>query len=247
MKFYDRYINGEDGRGIYNEICSLGQDAFSERYFVDVENVLTETFMRVAANLNIIYAELKNINYVFYSGSQNFEKPLLGPLKDTEQLLVKLDESVKDFGHVPYSLKLFYKIVGSCNFAWDYESEPRLLWRCADPIQIYSLDDLVSEVSGEDWRAYMDEMMEDDETPFLDLAADYLHKDNISGGPAYAIQMTEEPSVDSLFLNESNETTFIDYLRICMENCGFSKITDPQHKNDYQGFFEKVKPQLKRI
>ncbi|MEO6632851.1 MAG: hypothetical protein ABIN13_14045 [Mucilaginibacter sp.] len=250
MNFFDRYINGEDGRSVYSDIYDLGQEAFSDKYFDDVQSVLTETFNRVAFNLEIIFLELKNINYAFKTEFQfNSERPLLRSLLDTDVLLVKLNNAISDFGQIPLSLKLFYKIVGSCNFAWDYDSRPEMFWECADPIQINSVDDLVNYVSGDDWTEYLSEILEDDNSqlPYLELAADYFHKDNISGGPPYSIHLTKEPSIDSLFLNEANETTFINYLRICMENCGFSRITEPEYGNDYQEFFEKVKPRLKMI
>jgi len=250
MMFYNRYINGEDGKSVYADIYNLKQEAFSDKYFDDVQSVLTETFNRIDFNLKIIFSELKNIDYAFKTEFRfNFEKPLLAPFPDTDELLVKLDAAVSDFGHIPLSLKLFYKIVGSCNFALDYDNQPEMFWECADPIQINSLDDIVNYVSHEDWTEYLSEILEDDNSqlPYLELAPDYLHKDNISGGLPYSIQLTKQPSIDGLFLNEPNETTFIDYLRICMENCGFSRITNPEHENDYKEFFAKVKPQLKRI
>ncbi|MES2277576.1 MAG: hypothetical protein V4592_16245 [Bacteroidota bacterium] len=250
MKFHNRYINGEDGRLVYNDIYRLGQEAFDEKHYADVYSVLVETFNRVAFNLKIILSELKSIGYVLNDESGlNFQKPLLAPLPNTDHLLIKLDNAVSDFGYVPVSLKLFYSIVGSCNLGWNYDKNPNLFWRCADPIQISSLNDVVSEVSDTDWKEYLIEVLEDDisQDPCLELAADYFHKDNVSGGPPYSIQITKNKSIDSLFLNEAHNTTFIDYLRICMENCGFSRITDPQYKNDYQAFFEKVKPQLKSI
>jgi hypothetical protein len=250
MKFYDRYISGEDGRSVYSDIYDLGQEAFSAKYFDDIQSVLVETFSRVAFNLKIIFEELNDIGYAFKTEFQfNFERPLLKPLSNTDELLIKLDEAVADFGHIPHSLKIFYKIVGACNFGWDYEREPKMFWNCADPIQICSLDGVVSEVLNNDWKDYLNEVLEDDTSqfPYLELAADYLHKDNISGGLPYAIQITKEQTIDSLFLNEPNETTFIDYLRICMENCGFSRITEPKHNNEYQEFFAKVKPKLKMI
>jgi len=250
MTFYNRYIDGEDGRSVYSEIYNLGQEAFSDKHFEDIQKVLTETFNRVAFNLEVIFSELKNINYTFRTEFQfNSERPLWSPLPDTEELLVKLDNAISDFGQIPLSLKLFYKIVGSCNFTRDYETRPEMFWECADPIQIDSLDDIVSYVSDDDWKEYLGEILEDDnsQSPYLELAPDYLHKDNISGGLPYSIQLTKQRSIDSLFLNEPNGTTFINYLRICMENCGFSRITSIEHKSDYQAFFAKVRPQLKSI
>ncbi|PIF31936.1 hypothetical protein CLU81_2446 [Flavobacterium sp. 9] len=247
MTFYERYLNGETEK-VYEDIYKLGENAFLPNNITDIEKVLTETFERVAYNLDIIYNELVEINYLFKTDFQyNFERPLIEPLPDTNQLLLKLDKAVKPFGFVPTSLKMFYKIVGACNFGWDYDTNEDFIWECADPIQITSLDDLVSMVINDDTLESFQEYYEDDGFISLELSADYLHKDNISGGAPYSLQITNKPSIDAPFLNEEHNTSFINYLRICFDNCGFSKITDPKYNNDYKSFFDKVKPQLKRI
>jgi hypothetical protein len=249
MTLYDRYLNGQTEE-VYKEIYALGQDAFLPDYLIDIEKVLTETFQRVAYNLDIIYTELQEINYLFKTNPENnYEKPLHKPLADTEFLIQQLDNAVKPFGYVPLSMKYFYKIVGGVNFVWDYETNEDFMWEMADPIQIASLDAVVETVTDEYWEENIQQYVDDENfgNAFLDLAADDLHKDNVSGGQAYAIQITKEPSIDSNFMNEPNDTTFINYLRICFENCGFPGITRPDMKNDYQTFFDKVKPQLKPI
>ncbi|QLC66983.1 hypothetical protein LPB248_11950 [Flavobacterium sp. LPB0248] len=247
MTFYQRYLNGET-KEVYEDIYKLGSDAFLPNIFSDIEKVMTETFERTAYNLNIIYKELVNINYLFKTEFQfNFERPLVNPLPKTDSLLKELDESVKSFGFVPLSLKMFYKIVGACNFGWDYDKNEDFIWEYADPIQVISLDDLISIVTDKYALETFQDYYEDDGFVSLELSADYLHKDNVSGGSPYSLQITNRPSIDSLFLNEEHNTTFINYLRICFENCGFTRITNPKYKNDYKVFFEKVKPQLKRI
>lgn len=249
MTLYERYINGQTEQ-VYQDIYALGQDAFLPNNLSDIEKVLTETFQRVAFNLEIIYTELKNINYLFKTEYKfNFERPLHKPLPDTDLLLKNLDTAVEPYGFVPLSLKFFYKIVGGVNFVWDYETNENFMWDMADPIQVASLDDLVNEVADEDWKENMQDYLSDNENEnvFLELAADDLHKDNVSGGPPYSLEIIKSPSVDSNFLNEPNATTFINYLRICFEYCGFPGITRPDTKNDYQAFFDKVKPQLKLI
>jgi hypothetical protein len=250
MKFIERYLSGEDCTTVYDDIYALGDKAFSTEHFDDVQAVLTETFNRIAFNLRVIYHELNNINYGFKTiFTSNSDKPLVAPLPNSDKLIADLENAVADFGKTPLSLKLFYKTVGACNFAWDYESQPDLLWEGADPIQISSLDDLVAYATTDDWKEYINESLEydEDEVPSLELAADYLHKDNISGGPAYSLQITPTESIDALFLNESNETTFIDYLRICMESCGFPGDSDFRQSLSYKNFYAKVKSQLKSI
>lgn len=236
MTLYERYIDGQTNQ-VYQEMLDLGEDVFLPAHWPDVDGVLTEMFERVAYNLGVIYAELENIDYHFRKECKyNFERPLHKPLPDTAILLQKLDEAVKPFGFVPLSLKYFYKIVGGVNFGWHYDTNDDLLWQMTDPIQVASLDSVVEMVTDE----YLDEEMQE-----IILAADVYHKDNISGGPAYALELIKRPGIDSLLLNEPHEEMFINYLRICFDNCGFPLIAESD--NDYQPFFDKVKPQLKQI
>ncbi len=249
MDFYQRYLSGET-KAVYDDINKLGSKAFEDFYLKEVSKVMTETFERVLFNLNIIYAELIKIDYLFKIDFKfNFERPLHPPLENTELLLKELEFTVKDFGFVPLSLKYFYRIVGGVNFVWDFEKSKKFLWNMADPIQVSSLDSIVEEVTTEYWKEDIQNYVDDPYfgCAFLDLAADDLHKDNVSGGQPYAIEITKEPSVDARFMNEPNETTFIDYLRICFEHCGFPGITRSDINNDHQVFFDNVKPKLKKI
>jgi len=151
MTLYERYLSGET-KTVYDEVERMGYAAFSKNTFPDIENVLNETFKRVAFNLNIIYNELVSINYLFKKTfNYNFEKPLHKPLTDTERLLTVLEKSTRRFGFIPQSLKTFYRIVGGCNFAWDYDTNEDYMWTYADPIQIFSLDALVSEFTDTDY------------------------------------------------------------------------------------------------
>ena len=247
MTFYERLIAGET-ETVYADIEKLGEAAFLPSNYLDIDKVLNETFERVRFNLNVIYKELFAINYCFKTEFDcNSDKPLMKPLARTEKLLAELDSSMKPFGFIPLSLKTFYKVIGSCNFAWDYETNEDILWRYADPIQITSLNDLVEEVTSEDFLSDLKEYLEGDGYVSLELSADYYTKDNVSGGLPYSIKLTDKPSIDAPFLYEEHDTTFINYLRICFENCGFSRMNNPDKINDYQYFFDKVKPQLKKI
>jgi hypothetical protein len=238
MNLLERYLQG-DTLSVYEEIEKLGGDAFKPEFYPIVEAVLTETFSRVSKNLEIIHAELTKINYCFNKQTNyDFEHPILKPLPNVERLLAKMDAAVKRVGYVPLSLKLFYKIVGSCNFAWDYDENPEIPWEGADPIQIAPISDLLSELEG---------FEDDDDFRELCVSADYFHKDNISGGPPYSIEITKKPQIDSNFLNEEHNTTFINYLRLTMEGCGFSRTGEISDKNDFIVFSRKVGPMLNKI
>ena len=158
---------------------------------------------------------------------------------------------MQPFGYVPLSLKMFYRLVGSCNFTWDYETDEYLIWSYADAIEVAALDDLIDiNISELDWVEEMKEKIENEgkDTPmYLMFAPDFYHKDNVSGGGGYDIEVTKNPCIDSRVVLGNIETTFINYLRMTFENCGFLRIAYPEHENDYQDLFEKVKPLLKKI
>ena len=237
MNLLDRYFKGETVQ-VYDDIQGLGKLAFEPAYYPTVEAVLTETFERVSQNLDIIHAELLSRNYAFTKEIQyDFQKPIARPTNDVDQLLTKLDKLVGRVGFVPLSLKMFYRVVGSCNFAWDYENNPKIPWEGADPLQVSPLQDLVSELEDLEER-------EDDEFPQLCISADYLHKDNISGGPPYGVEITRERSIDGLFLDEEHDITFIKYLRLSMEHGGFSRGEDCISIKEFMDFRQTVKPKL---
>ncbi len=246
MTFLKRYLEGET-KQVYQEIHNLGQEAFTPKYLPDIESVLEETFKRVFFNLEILYNELKAINYLFNEHPKfNFEKPFHKPLPNTEQLLNELDSVVRPFGYVPLSLKYFYRIVGGVNFVWDYETNDHFMWDMADPVQVCSLDSLAEEVTDQYWKEDIQYYVDDENfgCAFLNLSADDLHKDNVSGGQQYALKITKQPSVDADFLNEPNDTTFIDYLRIVFDYGGFPGNPESER---YHEFLKQIKPELKAI
>jgi hypothetical protein len=228
MTLFDRYLKG-DTIEVYNEINSLGQDAFDLKNFTQVDLILTETFKRVLFNLDIIYASLKGINYHFNPNPvYDWQKPLLPPDPGTELLLLELKSKVQNAGHIPLSIEYFYKIVGSCNFCWDWGTKPDIPWEGADPLEIPPIKVLLEMV-------YEDYGRDD-----ILIAGDYLQKDNVSGS-CYNIQLTQTPSVDSLFLGW--DMRFIEYLRLTFTNCGFSKADECEYES-LTSFCNKVRPQL---
>lgn len=249
MNLVNRYKNGECEQ-VVDEVLLMGKEAFHPKYSFEIDALFTEIFGRVAYNLDAIYEELKQIDYKFFNNKKyNSFTPRHKPLSNTEELLKRLSETVSIYGYVPLSLVYFYRIVGGVNFAWNYDEYPSILWEMADPIQVSSLDDLVSYVSDEYWKEDMKEYLDDPTygNAFLEISADDLHKDNISGGPPYSIQITKEKSIDSKVLNEANNTTFINYLRICFKYGGFPGMEFQESSKSYDEFLINIQKILKPI
>jgi hypothetical protein len=74
--------------------------------------------------------------------------------------------------------------------------------------------------------------------PFnLDLAPDYLHKANISGGAPYGIELPFL-GADPVFANEAHELPFVDYLRLCFRWAGFPLLEDYADRRDVREFLQ---------
>ena len=92
MTLLDKYLKG-NFKEVYNEIYSLDQEAFEPSNFTQIDLVLKETFRRVSYNLDIIYKELKKINYLFTSNPKyDWQIPLVTPNINVEKLINEMIE-----------------------------------------------------------------------------------------------------------------------------------------------------------
>lgn len=249
MNILERYRKGET-REAYEEIFALGDAAFAPAHFPLVKAVLEETFARVRHNLVVIHRELVHRGYAFPSDpGYSSGHPLLSPHEKTAKRLKQLEKAVASYGHIPLSFKLFIELVGSCNFAWDEAAESPCWWQFADPLQVFSLEDLLEGVvEGEELEMLADALEEDPTMrPHLAFSADYLHKDNVSGGMPYAIELTPTPQIDSYVLFEAHNLRFVEFLRQHFERGGFLRLTYPEYGNDSQAYLGRVLPLLKPI
>jgi hypothetical protein len=69
----------------------------------------------------------------------------------------------------------------------------------------------------------------------LDLASDYLHKANFSGGAPYGIELPDRGS-DPIFVNEEHGLPFVDYLRLAFRWGGFPRLQCHAHNIDAHKF-----------
>jgi hypothetical protein len=246
MSLLERYLNGETLR-VYDEIAILGDKAFSDEYLIDIENVMTETFNRVAFNLEIICSELKAMGYTFWKDRRGDDESFRRPSPNVDKMLEGLEGTLSPVGFLPHSLKFFYKIVGSCNLAWNYQDNSSIYWEMADPMQIAPLQQLLEELTDPDWLEMAEETLEGSEHPVIELAADSLHKDNVSGGPPYGIEIKQTPCIDSRFIDGITDANFIEYLRTCFEYAGFPGFAREEAPESFIKFRRKVTPQLRPI
>jgi hypothetical protein len=225
-----RYLRGEH-RPVWNELRShqaLGGDLLEE-----AQAVAQETMRRVAYDADLLAERLAAFGWI----------PLLGDLRTRPRLedreVIRRIEGVTG-APLPVSLHAFWQVVGGINFVWNYER--------GDPPELGV--DLPMDGMGPLWvdspreATHLFEVWEDQRSgvdlpvagPFqLDLAPDYLHKANTSGGAPYGIELPFF-GADPVFMNEDHELPFVDYLRLCFRWAGFPRLEDDADRPDVREF-----------
>ena len=207
MEWLERYLDGDHVQ-VWHELTGLGDQIRDDRaLFEEAGAVVVETMRRVRANVETLVAELVERGYRFDSPSPH-DPP-------ADDVAAQLDELEARMGPMPLALRGWFEHVGRVDLTgrfrgWSY--------RYTDPLVVDAPIDLIlSEYA--DWE---DERgTEWDRGPFtIDLAPDWLHKANVSGGGPYAVEVPNR-AIDGPLLEEPHSTTFANYLRIAFRWGGF--------------------------
>jgi hypothetical protein len=203
----ERYVSG-DRVQVWTEITSLGVDVRSNEFWPEAVDVARETMRRARENVESLTRLLSENGYEFAVDTH----PLIPPQDDVVSQLDRLEQTI---GQLPLSLRCWFEEVGQVNLAgrhpaWEYDY--------SDPLVIEApIDYVLTEHAG--WEA--DRGTAWDRRGFvIDLAPDYLHKAQVSGGPPYAMAVPNA-AADGALLWERHQTTFVNYLRICFRWGGF--------------------------
>jgi hypothetical protein len=226
------YLRGEHD-AVWNELRS--HDALGGELLEQAWAVAKETMKRVARNADILSERLSALGW----------QPLYGELRTrprTEDRKVMGRIEKVTGAPLPVSIRAFWEVVGGINFVWDYESgdNPELGVDlpmdqmdplCVDPPQ--NLAHLFKE-----WEEQRSGVNPEFADPFnLDLAPDYLHKANISGGGPYGIELPFL-GADPVFAQEAHEFPFVDYLRLCFRWAGFPLLERGADRADVRKFLD---------
>jgi hypothetical protein len=203
----ERYKAGDHVQ-VWTDMTAAGAWLRRSDQWDDAVAVARETMRRARGNVERLAQRLPQLGY-------EFSKPDHALVPPEQGIARRLDELEATIGSLPLSLRCWYEEVGLVNLMgrhpeWDYAY--------ADPLVIEAPIDDVSEY--QQWEA--DRGSEWDTRPLfrVDVAPDYLHKANVSGGGPYALEVPCE-AVDGLVLEEFHLTTFVNYLRICFRWGGF--------------------------
>lgn len=206
-RWFDRYERG-DRVLVWTEMTGLGEGLRPEDR-QEATTVARATMRRARRNVERLVERLPSIGYEF---AVTDDRPVLEP--PPSDIIEQLDHLEAEVGALPTSLRCWYEEVGRVNLVghhpdWDFEYHDALVVDAP-------VDFVLSEY--EAWRE--DRGTEWDGGPFtIDVAPDFLHKGNISGGPPYGLEVPNS-GTDGLLLWERHQTTFVNYLRIAFHWAG---------------------------
>lgn len=229
-----RYLTGEFDQ-VWREIRAYPRIDGELRD--EVMEVADATMRRVAQNADLIASRLQTVGWQAHSSSyQDLRTP---PRRGDEAVFARIVEI--SGAPIPPTLLAFWRAVGGINWVWDYNSEnppPDLGFDLPseehDALCIFApsvLTDLFDE-----WIYQKASIGPDAEHQLqIDLAPDYLHKANISGGSPYCI-LVPSFGADPLFSDERHGLPFLDYLRLAFRWAGFPGLDQHAARSDVQDF-----------
>jgi len=227
--FLERYRQGEY-QEVWDELDALGVGVRERLVYSEALAVAHETMQRVRHNIEVVISRLEALGYQFgYAWMQQYppvdetwvaEQPArrILPSEETPQRLERFEELV---GAIPLSVRAFWSEVGAVNLVGAHPRWEELFQRhMIRGLEPPNLDPLFVEGLSEhllDLYAY--ERSQGEELFPLPLAPDGYHKYNISGSGGYEIALPDA-SADAPLLNEWHDTTFVNYLRVCLHYGG---------------------------
>ena len=218
--FYEMYQRGYHQQ-VYEELFSMQGNIYASSFYANALAVTREIMRRVRYNIEQLVVRLNQVGYLFGKAEGSFREDVeknppffRPPTSETAANIAMLEMSV---GSLPLSLRCWYEEVGSVNFIGLFPKNERKDGPDLDPLYIEPLESLLQII-----QRLTKAGVWEGETELI-LAPDAYHKYGYSGAGSYNISFPCE-RFDTLLINEPHNTTFINYLRICLQSGGFSGL-----------------------
>jgi hypothetical protein len=238
--FLSRYASGEHA-AVWHELRNLGTIAHPALR-EEAAAVAALTMRRVRANVERITDRLRSASYSF----DDALPPWSPPAPNVEEQIARIERAAG--GPCPIALRAFWSVVGGV--FWKHAEDVESASPVWGDLPLAECDPLCIDDAETGWWC-VDEWLDERQHMhaeavgplFMSLAPDYLHKANISGGAPYGIRLPSELA-DPQFENESHELPFVDYLRLCFNSGGFSRLDQFERCQDALAFVAMLKKDL---
>ena len=150
---------------------------------------------------------------------------------------------------LPASLAAFWNCVGGIDYVWNYDMDAQapdlvsgLEMTEMDPLLVFAPEQLADLLP--EWKERHSNVDPELDDPWsLDLAPDYLHKANISGGAPYGMELPHR-GADPIFINEEHGLPFVEYLRVAFQWGGFPRLERYAHSAAVRKFLAEMTKDL---
>jgi hypothetical protein len=226
-----RYRRGEH-EAVWRELRA--HEAIDADCRAEALAVAAETMTRVARCADRLAERLASRGWTALSG--RLRSP---PAAGDSSIMADLEGFT--IAPLPPALRAFWETVGGVDFVWDYRNDqpapdlgPDLPMVEMDPLYVAAPRDVAALLA--EWEERRSTVDPDLDDPCkLDLAPDYLHKANISGGAPYGIELPYL-GADPVFVHEEHGLGFVDYLRLAFRWGGFPRLERHAHDADVRKF-----------
>ena len=202
----ERYVDGQR-ESVWAEVMGLGPRAGDPEFAADVNALARETMQRALQNVEALKSLLPSIGWRFHfpmSAPPSDYCVHALPRTDVQEKIAALETLC---GRLPASIRAWWEVVGTVCFMREQPDE--LEQPLPDPLVVAPIESVIAEFH--EWAA--DPERRSAEPRFrAPLAPDELHKDNISGGAPYELELPSS-AADGVLLNEWHNATFVSYLR----------------------------------
>jgi hypothetical protein len=202
----ERYVAGQQ-EGVWLEVGRLGPRASDPAVASEVNALARETMRRALRNVEMLKSLLPSIGWRFrfpMSGPPDDYCVHAQPRPDVTEKIAVLEALC---GPLPASMRAWWEVVGTVCFMReppDAQEDP-----LPDPLVVGPIESVIAEFR--EWAS--DAERRRLEPRFrASLAPDELHKDDISGGAPYELELPSS-AADGVLLNEWHNVTFVSYLR----------------------------------
>ncbi|MCA8915684.1 MAG: hypothetical protein KDB90_09755 [Planctomycetes bacterium] len=201
---------------VWEEMQVVGPQIRRSEVVGYAEEVALETMRRALANVETIVEELERLGFDFTHYTDGEDIPIPHRIEADHPDFMPTDEFESAYGTLPLSLKFWWKVVGHVQLMGAHPSGEEGL----DALCVDGPDRGYIESQYEDWMDWHKEDPRQAGIFRLDIGPDDLHKDNVSGGPPYAIEIPCL-TADARLLEEHHNTLFVNYLRLAFKWSGF--------------------------
>ena len=216
MTYFERYKNGQLAE-VWDELAALGEAVRDPAIAADAMSVAHLTMERVATNIERLIARLASHGYEFgfYLGQPHSFQSTAALVRPDANVRRDLEDLERSAGPLPLSLRGFWDVVGSVSLIG---RTPNGWPEYSDALHVDSPSVGLAEFH--EWYADI-EMRERaaHEGLLCSIAPDVYHRDNVSGGAPYAIELPN-PGADALVFGEWHHVRFVPYLRIAILDWG---------------------------